>query len=88
MNVLVVDDPDFRDLPRHLGRDARDLHADGAVPRPGRGDIEVPDDQRGEHGEDEDEQRRHCLERFPSETSDTSRALGRRPLQCRLDSHS
>jgi hypothetical protein len=63
VNVLVVNDPDFRDLPRHLGRDARDLHADAAVSRPGRGDIGVPDDQRGEHGEDEDEQGRRPLER-------------------------
>jgi hypothetical protein len=40
VDELVVDDPDFRDLPRHLGRDARDLHADAAVPRPGGGDVE------------------------------------------------
>jgi DNA-binding winged helix-turn-helix (wHTH) protein len=55
-NVLVVDDPDFRDLPRHLGRDANDLHADAAVSRPGRCDIGVPDDQCGQHSDDEDEQ--------------------------------
>ena len=84
VDELVVDDADFRDLPRHLGRDARDLHADAAVSRPGRGDIGVPDDQRGEHGEDEDEQGRRRLERFPSETSHTTWTPGRRPFQRRL----
>jgi len=72
VNILIVDDPDFRDLPRHFGRDPRDLNANAAVSRPGRGDIGIPNDHRSEHGEDEDENGRLCLERFPSETSHTA----------------
>ncbi len=89
VNILVVDDPNFRDLARHLGRDPCDLHANAAVSCPGRGDIGIPDDQRGQHGEDEDEQGRRCLERFPSETSHTARASGHRTFRWRLrvDTH-
>ncbi len=87
MDVLVVDDPDFRDLPRHLGRDVRDLHAHAAVSRPGRGDIGVPDDQGGEQGDGKDEQGRRRLKHGPSETSHTTWTPGRRPFhRClRLD---
>ena len=55
VDELVVDDADFRDLPRHLRCDARDLDANAPVPRPGRGAVVVPDDQRSEQGESEDE---------------------------------
>ena len=68
VDELVVDDPDFRDLPRHLRSDVRDLHANAAVPRPWRGNIEVPDDQCCEQGESENEQGRHRLEHGPSES--------------------
>jgi hypothetical protein len=84
MDELVVDNPDFRDLPGHLRRDARDLHADTAVSCPGRGDIGVPDNQRGERRECEDEHGRRTLEYFPSETRRTTWTPGCRPFWRRL----
>ncbi len=83
VNILIVDNPEFRDLPGYLRRNARDLHAHAAVSRPGRGDIEVPDNQSSEHGEDEDEQGRRCLEGSLSETSHATWPLWRRPFQRR-----
>jgi len=80
-NILIVDDPDFCDLPRHLRRDARDLDTDSPIPRPGRGDIEVPDDQRGQYRENDDEHGRRRLQRFPEEPSDAPWTPGRRPFQ-------
>src|SRR5258705_11210808 len=83
VNILVVDHPNFRDLARHLGSDSRDLHANAAVSRPGRGDIGIPDNQRCQHTEDEDEEGCRCLERFPNETGHTTWAPGHRPFQPR-----
>src|SRR5258706_11537939 len=42
VNNLVVNNPYIADLTRHLGRDVRNLHTYGAVPRPGSGDILLP----------------------------------------------
>ena len=84
VNILVVDDPNFRDLPRHLRRDSRDLHANRAVARPGRGHIGIPDHQRGQYSEDEDQKGRRCLERFPSETGQPAWAFGRRQTLSRI----
>ena len=83
VNVLVVDDPDFGDLPRYLRRDVRDLHPNAAVPRPGRGDIVVPDERGREQGYSEDEQGRRRPEHGPSETSHATRAFRQRLFERR-----
>ena len=83
VNVLVVDDPDFGDLPRYLRRHVRDLHPNTAVPGPGRGDVVVPDERGREQGYSEDEQGCRRPEHGPGETSHAPRAFGQRLFERR-----
>ena len=58
VDILVVANPQFRDLARNLRRHARDLHAHPAVPGPWRANVIVPDHEGHENGDERDGQRR------------------------------
>src|SRR5580704_495339 len=69
MDELVVCRAKLDNLARYLRRDVCNLSADGAVPRPGCGDIVLPCQKRDQDGDQRDGERRKALSDCKAETA-------------------
>ena len=83
MDELVVGDPQVDDLARDLRGHAGDLHADPAVPGPGRVDVVVPDHQRRDDRDSQDGQRGQPSGKMPDPCGRGAALDRRRPVRPR-----